>query len=71
MNTGQTAVRQAFVTLVMGSLMAFGPRPLLAQSPPLAGILTRPGQDVVIRGGWLFTGVSDARVRNTGILVRN
>ncbi|MGH9418937.1 MAG: hypothetical protein ACRD3J_03100, partial [Thermoanaerobaculia bacterium] len=26
-------------------------------------------QQIVIRGGWLFTGVADARVRNTGIVI--
>src|SRR5262249_39089626 len=26
-------------------------------------------QQIVIRGGWLFTGVSDVRVRNTGIVI--
>jgi imidazolonepropionase-like amidohydrolase len=31
----------------------------------------RYGQEIVIRGGWLFTGTGDARVRNTGIVVRN
>lgn len=33
--------------------------------------LNRPSQDVVIRGGWLFDGISDVRVRNRGILVSN
>lgn len=39
--------------------------PLQAQAPPL-----RTG-DIVIRGGWLFDGVGDTAVRNTGIVVRN
>ena len=30
----------------------------------------RPGQAVVIRGGWLFNGVADARVQNEGLLIR-
>ena len=30
-----------------------------------------PDQDVVIRGGWLFDGIRDTRVRNTGIVIRN
>ena len=29
-----------------------------------------PDQDVVIRGGWLFDGIRDTRVRNTGIMIR-
>ena len=29
-----------------------------------------PDQDVVIRGGWLFDGIRDTRVRNTGIVIR-
>ena len=30
-----------------------------------------PTEDVVIRGGWLFDGIRDTRVRNTGIVIRN
>jgi hypothetical protein len=29
-----------------------------------------PSQDVMIRGGWLFDGIRDTRVRNTGIVIR-
>ena len=29
-----------------------------------------PTEDVVIRGGWLFDGIRDTRVRNTGIVIR-
>ena len=32
---------------------------------------TRYGQEIVIRGGLMFDGVSDTRVRNTGIVIRN
>ena len=28
-------------------------------------------EEIVIRGGWLFDGIGEARVRNTGIVVRN
>ena len=28
-------------------------------------------EEIVIRGGWLFDGIVEARVRNTGIVVRN
>src|SRR5262245_6388641 len=31
----------------------------------------QPGQDIVLRGGWLFTGTGDTRVRNSGIVVAN
>lgn len=42
-------------------LNAQAPRPAASQSL----------QEIVIRGGWLFNGLSNARVRNTGIIVRN
>ena len=48
----------------------WGPPPLLGQIPVDTGRLTQPGQAVVIRGGWLFDGVSEFRVPNEGILVR-
>ncbi len=49
----------------------------------IAFTLTLPGADsraqwskpspevVVVRGGWLFDGVSDSRIRNTGIVIRD
>jgi hypothetical protein len=40
------------------------------QAPPQV-TPAQPGQDIVVRGGWLFTGTSDTRVRNTGIVVSN
>ena len=50
--------------------MTLGGGELRGQAPAALGLLTRPGQSVVIRGGWLFDGVADARVPNEGILVR-
>jgi hypothetical protein len=45
-------------TLLHGQTMVTDPSP-------------RFGQEIVIRGGWLFDGIGDVRVRNTGIVVRN
>jgi len=47
---------------------------LLSAVPPQAQpqvTPAQPGQDIVVRGGWLFTGTGDARVPNTGIVVAN
>jgi imidazolonepropionase-like amidohydrolase len=50
-----------------GLVVVTGPSPR-AQPPRAAA--AQPGE-IVMRGGWLWNGVSDARVRNTGIVVRN
>jgi hypothetical protein len=62
-----TAVRMRIVTLLaaLGGALAVGVEPLRGQPPPAA-----EASEVVIRGGWLFDGIRDARVRNTGIVVR-
>jgi imidazolonepropionase-like amidohydrolase len=53
-------------------LLTLAVAPLLAQAPALQpGVLTQPGQEVVIRGGWLYDGVKETRTRNTGIIVRS
>ena len=49
---------------------ALGGGALQGQAPVDTGLLTRPGQVVVIRGGWLFDGLADGRRRNEGILIR-
>ena len=40
-------------------------------SPAAAQWAQAPPREVVITGGWLFDGVGDARVRNTGIVIRD
>jgi imidazolonepropionase-like amidohydrolase len=50
-----------------GSLLIAAPIAAPAQSPQLAA--PPAAQVVVVRGGWLFTGVADVRVRNTGIVI--
>ena len=50
--------------------VSLGGGTLRGQAPADTGLLTRPGQPVMIRGGWLFDGVADTRTRNDGILVR-
>jgi imidazolonepropionase-like amidohydrolase len=47
------------LTAVLIAMPFQAPRDTAAQST----------QQIVIRGGWLFTGVADARVRNTGIVI--
>jgi len=58
-----------FLTLLIVALLfSFSAASLHGQATDPA---TRYGQEIVIRGGWLFDGVSDTRVRNTGIVIRN
>ena len=59
------------LTVLVGLQVTLGGGALRGQAPAAdTGLLTRPGQAVVIRGGWLFDGVADARVQNEGILIR-
>ena len=58
------------LTVFVGLQVTLGGGALRGQAPADTGLLTRPGQTVVIRGGWLFDGVADARVQNEGILIR-
>lgn len=58
------------LTVLVGFQVILGGGALQGQAAADTGLLTRPGQAVVIRGGWLFDSVADARVRNEGILVR-
>ena len=58
------------LTLLVGLQGTLAPDPLLGQAPVDTGLLTQPGQAVVIRGGWLFDGVADVRIPNEGILIR-
>ncbi|MEE2638027.1 MAG: amidohydrolase family protein [Acidobacteriota bacterium] len=58
------------LTVLVGLHGALGGGALHGQAPADTGLLTRPAQPIVIRGGWLFDGVTDTRVQNEGILVR-
>ena len=58
------------LTVLVGLQGTLGVCSLLGQAPVDTGLLTQPGQTVVIRGGWLFDGVADVRVPNEGILIR-
>lgn len=58
------------LTVLVGLPGPMGAGSLRGQAPAETGLLTQSGQTVVIRGGWLFDGVSDIRVPNEGILVR-
>ncbi len=52
------------VLCVVGTLAGcWDPEPSTSSAPA-------SGDTLVIRGGWLFDGVRDARVRNTGIVIR-
>ncbi|MGH7554649.1 MAG: hypothetical protein ACREMQ_16730, partial [Longimicrobiales bacterium] len=51
------------------ALMLFGPTALGAQAPPSAP--PQGPHEVVVRGGWLFDGIRESRVRNTGIVIQN
>ncbi len=50
---------------------------LIASALMLPGAVSRAQwskpspEPVVVRGGWLFDGVSDSRIRNTGIVIRD
>lgn len=61
--------RQTLVGVALASVLAAFSLSLNAQmsTPP-----ANPSghQEVVLRGGWLFDGVRDTRVRNTGIVIR-
>jgi imidazolonepropionase-like amidohydrolase len=59
---GTASALLAIVVLALGSLHT--PQ---AQVPPSSA----SSGEVIVRGGWLWNGVSDARVRNTGIVIRN
>lgn len=59
--TRVSIARTTLLVALMWSALAVRAQPLPSQQQP---------QDVVIRGGWLFDGVGDARIRNTGIVVR-
>ena len=65
-----TTITSFALTVLVGIHVTPGARTALGQAPADTGLLTRPGQTVVIRGGWLFDGVADARVQNEGILIR-
>ena len=56
--TAQVALGSA-LAILSGATRAQAPRETASQSV----------QQVVIRGGWLFTGIADDRVRNSGIVV--
>ena len=58
------------MTVLVGLQATLGASSLRGQAPADTGLLTQPGQAVVIRGGWLFDGVADVRVPNEGILMR-
>ena len=58
------------MTVLVGLQATLGAGSLRGQAPVDMGLLTQPGQVVVIRGGWLFDGVADVRVPNEGILIR-
>ncbi len=58
------------LTVLIGLQVFLGGGALRGQAAVDTGLLTRPGQAVVIRGGWLFDGVADTRVRNEGLLIR-
>ena len=58
------------LTVLVALHVILGGGALRGQAPADTGLLTRPGQAVVIRGGWLFDGVADARVQNEGLLIR-
>ena len=58
------------LTVLVGLQLILGGAALRGQAPIDTGLLTRPGQTVVIRGGWLFDGVADTRVENEGLFIR-
>lgn len=64
----QFARSRPFPVLALWSLLTLSFLVFGAQPP---GEQWRQPQEVVIRGGWLFDGTSDTRVRNSGIVVRN
>ena len=56
----------AWALPVLASALAFPAPPLLAQ---LAGSPEAGAGPLVVRGGWLFDGIADRRVRNPGIVI--
>lgn len=68
--TRPPAITSFAVTVLIGFQGTLGAGSLPGQAPADTGLLTQPGQTVVIRGGWLFDGVADVRVPNEGILMR-
>ncbi len=63
-------IRTFALTVLIGLSLILGGGELRGQAATDTGLLTRPGQGVVIRGGWLFDGVADTRVPNEGLLIR-
>jgi hypothetical protein len=64
MNLRFDPLAYCIVLCVVGTLAGCGhPEPSTSSAPA-------SGDALVIRGGWLFDGVGDARVRNTGIVIR-
>ena len=68
--TSVSTITSFAMTVLVGLQATLGVGSLRGQAPVDTGLLTQPGQAVVIRGGWLFDGVADVRVPNEGILMR-
>src|SRR5689334_3952324 len=58
----------ALWTLSTGALAAL-PFAVRGQSPAARPTASQAVQLTVIRGGWLFNGIADTRVRNTGLVI--
>ena len=43
----------------------------LAPLPPMRSGTESPSGQVIVRGGWLYDGISDIRRKNTGIVIRD
>src|SRR5262245_33383568 len=68
-NPRQGRSRLLNVWMVCAAALSALPFAARGQSQPSRETASQLVQQTVIRGGWLFTGVADTRVRNSGIVI--
>jgi imidazolonepropionase-like amidohydrolase len=59
------------MTALVDKPIAFAAVVLMLASPAVAQWSEPSAEDIIVRGGWLFDGVSNTRRQNTGIVIRD
>src|SRR5262245_51698745 len=67
--TRQPWLTRWVVWIVCATALAAIPFAARGQSPADRPMASQAVQLTVIRGGWLFNGIADTRVRNTGLVI--
>jgi imidazolonepropionase-like amidohydrolase len=67
--TAQNWWRRWTVATLCAAALTVLPFAARGQSPAARPTASQAVQQTVIRGGWLFDGIADARVRNTGLVI--